>query len=182
MAEFEGLDVPEGIASILRKDKELSRKLSTPDFTVPVGTALILYNSKGEGVVVEGEGEILDAIRKGFIFTADTVPDVIPTKDFGEKIYESGFFERPIKNMAEAMEQTKNEERSRAMNFENYDPVVGSASGYEFFNAPRYLTRPSNIFETIGPMDTVRRYNPEKDEMLPKSRPTMAEILMEQGE
>ena len=47
---------------------------------------LILYNSKGEGTVVEGEGEILDAIRRGFIYTKDTVPDMAPSKDFEDKI------------------------------------------------------------------------------------------------
>jgi hypothetical protein len=182
MAEFDGVNVPEGIASLLREDKEREKRFNTdPDFPVETNRAMILYNAKGEGTFVKGESQILEAIKNGYFYTASTVPDVTPTKDFGEKIYESGFFERPIKNMAEAIEQTKNEERSRAMNFENYDPVVGSASGYEFFNSPRYLTRPFGLSQ-IGPMDTVRRYNPEKDEMLPKSRPTMSEILMEQGE
>jgi hypothetical protein len=178
--EFEGLDVPEGIASILRKDRELARKMNTdPNFPVTVGTALILYNFKGEGTVVEGEGEILDAIRRGFIYTKDTVPDMAPSKDFEDKIYRSRFFSRLPENLQAAMEQTKMEEKSRQLNFKNYDPIVGSTSGYGFSLVPGYYEKKFGA----GPPDVLRSYSPERDEMLPKPKPTTAEILMaEEGE
>jgi hypothetical protein len=179
MAEFDGVNVPEGIASLLREDKEREKRFNTdPDFPVTVGTALILYNSKGEGTVVEGESQILDAIRRGFIYTKDTVPDMAPSKDFEDKIYRSSFFSRLPENLQAAMEQTKMEEKSRQLNFENYDPIVGSTSGYGFSLIPGYYEKKFGM----GPPDVLRSYNPEKDEMLPKSRPTLSEILMEQGE
>jgi hypothetical protein len=176
--EFEGLDVPEGIASILRKDRELAREMNTdPNFPVTVGTALILYNFKGEGTVVEGEGEILDAIRRGFIYTKDTVPDRAPSKDFEDKIYRSDFFSRMPENLQAAIEETKLEEKRRQLN-PNYSDIMGSTSGYEFSFIPGYYMKNFGI----GPMDVLRSYNPEKDENLPKPKPTMAERLMAEGE
>lgn len=180
MAEFDGINVPEGIASILQKDREMTREFNTdPNFPVTVGTALILYNAKGEGTVVEGESQILDAIRRGFIYTKDTVPDMAPSKDFEDKIYRSRFFSKLPENLQAAMEQTKMEEKSRQLNFENYDPVVGSTSGYGFSLIPGYYEKKFGA----GPPDVLRSYSPERDEMLPKPKPTTAEILMaEEGE
>ena len=179
MAEFDGINVPEGIASILRKDREMTREFNTdPNFPVTVGTALILYNSKGEGTVVEGEGEILDAIRRGFIYTKDTVPDMAPSKDFEDKIYRSKFFSSLPENLQAAMEQTKMEEKSRQLT-PNYNPITGSASGYGFSLVPGYYEKKFGA----GPPDVLRSYSPERDEMLPKPKPTTAEILMaEEGE
>jgi hypothetical protein len=183
MAEFGGVNVPEGIASLLLKDRKMQKEFNTdPAFPVEIGRALILYNARGEGTVVNGETQILEAIKNGYKYTAETVPDVAPTKDFEDTIYESSFFDNPIEDtLMNAVKQTKAEQKSRALNFENYDPVVGSTSGYEFHLMPRNLTRPFGL-QQFGPMDTVRTYNPERDEYLPKPRPTLAERLMKQGE
>ena len=181
MAEFGGVNVPEGIASLLLKDRDMQKEFNTdPAFPVETGRHLILYNAEGEGTLVNGETQILEAIKNGYKYTAETVPDVAPTKSFEEKVYKSGFFDRPIENLGKAMEETRMEQKRRELNFENYDPVVGSSSGYEFQMVPRYLTRPP--LETIGPADILRSYNPESDEYLPKPRPTLAERLMKQGE
>ena len=194
MAEFGGVNVPEGIASILRQDRDTylssqedmrqefdQDRMREFPFHLGYGRAMILYNARGEGTVVEGETQILEAIKNGYKYTAETVPDRAPTKDFEEKVYESGFFDSPIENLGKAMEETKMEEKRRKLNFENYDPVVGSTSGYEFRLMPRSYTRPFGL-KQIGPMDAVRSYNPESDEYLPKPRPTLAERLMKQGE
>tara|TARA_R100001079_G_scaffold110766_1_gene87388 strand:- start:1177 stop:1716 length:540 start_codon:yes stop_codon:yes gene_type:complete len=179
MAEFDGINVPEGIASILLKDREMTKEFNTDsNFPVTVGTALILYNAKGEGTVVEGESQILDAIRKGFIYTKDTVSDMAPSKDFEDKIYRSRFFSRLPENLQAAMEQTKMEEKSRQLN-PNYSDIMGSSSGYQFSLIPGYYEKKFGM----GPPDVLRSYNPERDEMLPKPKPTTAEILMaEEGE
>ena len=187
MDKFGGADIPEGIASMLKQDRDTELSIKEDmrqstnqdrmsDFPFEFNTAMVLYNSKGEVTVVSGESEVLDAIEKGFIYTEDNAPNMVPSKDFETKIYKSGFFDSPLKNLAKAMEETKMEQKRRELN-PNYEPVVGSTSGYEFLNVPRYMTRPFG-FEQIGPMDTVRQYNPEKDEYLPKPKPTMSERLM----
>ena len=183
MNEFGGVNVPEGIGSLLLKDRDLRKEFNTdPAFPVEIGRHLILYNAEGKGTLVNGESQILEAIKNGYKYTAETVPDVTPTKDFGEKIYESGFFDKPIEdNLMNAVKQTRAEQKNRALNFENYDPVLGSTSGYEFQLVPRALTRGFGL-QRLGPMDTVRTYNPEKDEYLPKTRPTLSERLMAEGE
>ena len=182
MAEFGGVNVPEGIASLLLKDRDMQKEFNTdPAFPVEIGRHLILYNAEGKGTLVNGETQILEAIKNGYKYTAETVPDVSPTKDFEDTIYESSFFDRPIENLGKAMEETRMEQKRRELNFENYDPVVGSSSGYKFFNADRALTRPFGL-QQFGPMDTVRAYDPNLDEYLPKPRPTLSERLMAEGE
>ena len=60
MAEFDGVNVPEGIASLLREDKEIEKRFNTdPDFPVETNRAMILYNDKGEGTFVKGESHNL---------------------------------------------------------------------------------------------------------------------------
>jgi len=157
------------------------------------GMTTVFFNKEGDVRLVKGAVEMKKAIDEGFIFTRDDA-DKFPApriKIEEGKIFKRsdnildhiGNFEGPLADAEEeALAYIKQQEALNKLS-PNYNPMVSSAAGYGAYVIPRSETAKNLAERLMGGMDIQVRYDQEKDDRLPKPKPTTAEILMaEEGE
>ncbi len=160
------------------------------------GMTTVFFNKEGDVRLVKGAVEMKKAIDEGFIFTRDDA-DKFPAPKI--KIEEGKIFKRtdgildafldgfgdPLGGLAdtekEALAYIRQQEALNKLS-PNYDPFVSSAAGFGAYVIPRTETAKNLAERLLGGMDIQVRYNPDKDDRLPKLKPTMAERLMAEGE
>lgn len=157
------------------------------------GMTTVFFNKEGDVRMVKGAVEMKKAIDEGFIFTRDDA-DKFPAPKI--KIDDGKIFKRSnnildgygsgglslLKDAEEeALRYIQNQEALNKLS-PNYDPLVSSAAGYGAYVIPRSETA-ENLYERLmGGADIQVRYNEKENDRLPKPKPTLGEILMEQGE
>ena len=156
------------------------------------GMTTVFFNKEGDVRLVKGAVEMKKAIDEGFIFTRDDA-DKFPApriKIEEGKIFKRsdnildhiGNFEGPLADAEEeALAYIKQQEALNKLS-PNYNPMVSSAAGYGAYVIPRSETAKNLAERLMGGYDMQVRYDPEKDDRLPKPKPTMAERLMAEGE
>ena len=157
------------------------------------GMTTVFFNKEGDVRLVKGAVEMKKAIDEGFIFTRDDA-DKFPApriKIEEGKIFKRsdnildhiGNFEGPLADAEEeALAYIKQQEALNKLS-PNYNPMVSSAAGYGAYVIPRSETAKNLAERLMGGMDIQVRYDQEKDDRLPKPKPSTAEILMaEEGE
>ena len=157
------------------------------------GMTTVFFNKEGDVRLVKGAVEMKKAIDEGFIFTRDDA-DKFPApriKIEEGKIFKRsdnildhiGNFEGPLADAEEeALAYIKQQEALNKLS-PNYNPMVSSDAGYGAYVIPRSETAKNLAERLMGGMDIQVRYDQEKDDRLPKPKPTTAEILMaEEGE
>jgi len=177
-----------GAQDVLSKELEEVKRMGE-EFGEGVygGRSTFFLNALGQVRRVNGAAQMKEAIEDGYIYTSEDAKEMnlpSPPKILNEDRTTRKVFKRsnnildafgdPLGGLAdaekEALAYIENIQASNKLN-PNYDPVVSSSSGLGAFVIPRSQTADSFLDRLMGGLDIVVKYDPERDEMLPKPKP-----------